>query len=209
MNFSTNELIKDLPAASPDKDPIVQFEEWFTFARDAGIYLPEAMTLATSTSDGAPSARIVLLKQVSQKGFVFFTNFESRKGDELESNPCAALVLHWAVLERQIRVEGQVERISHNESETYFQSRPRGSRIGAWASRQSKKMAKRSDLENRVRHFEEQYAGQKIALPEHWGGFRVAPEKIEFWQGRESRLHERLVFTKLPSGGWDSHLLFP
>ncbi len=209
MRRSEHEVSKDLPAASPDRDPIIQFEEWFSLAQDRNIYMPEAMTLATSTSDGIPSARIVLLKQASHKGFVFFTNYQSRKGEELESNPHAALVLHWAVLERQIRIEGRVEQISHEESNAYFQSRPRGSRIGAWASRQSKPLNKRSELEERVHHYEKKYLDQEIALPEHWGGFRVVPERIEFWQGRESRLHERLVFTKLPSGEWDTHLLFP
>lgn len=201
--------ILDLPAANPDKDPITQFEEWFAFAQDANIYLPEAMTLATATSNGFPSARIVLLKQVSQKGFVFFTNHESRKGGELDSNPKAALVLHWATLERQIRIEGPVKRITREESEAYFQSRPRGSRIGAWASDQSSILRDRSYLEERVHYFEQKYADQEIPLPEHWGGFRVLPEKIEFWQGRQSRLHERLIYTKLPSGHWDTELLFP
>lgn len=209
MNAISPELISDLPAANPDKDPIIQFEEWFAFAQDANIYIPEAMTLATATSNGSPSARIVLLKQVSQKGFVFFTNYESRKGDELAHNPKAALVLHWAPLERQIRIEGPVERISRAESKTYFQSRPRESRIGAWASHQSKGLRERSYLEERVRHFEQKYADRGIPLPVHWGGFRVVPQRIEFWQGRRSRLHERLVYTKLPSGRWNTNLLFP
>ncbi|MCY4159788.1 MAG: pyridoxamine 5'-phosphate oxidase [Bacteroidetes bacterium] len=209
MMFTPGELFSDLPAASPDKDPITQFEEWFQLARTANIYLAEAMTLATTSKDGFPSARIVLLKKVNQKGFVFFTNYESRKGVELESNPRAALVLHWPVLERQIRIEGTVERISKEESATYFQSRPRGSRIGAWASRQSRELGDRSELEERIRYYEEEYSDQEVDLPAHWGGFRVIPERIEFWQGRESRLHERLVFTKQPSGDWKSHLLFP
>lgn len=209
MNFTTSRPDQDLPAASPDKDPFVQFEEWFTLAKKSDIYLPEAMTLATATSDGSPSARIVLLKQVSQEGFVFFTNYQSRKGGELESNPRAALVVHWAILERQVRVEGQVEKLSPEESNSYFQSRPRGSRIGAWASRQSRELRERSELKERVLHFEEQYSDQDIPLPAYWGGFRVIPQKIEFWQGRESRLHERLVFNRLVSGKWDTTLLFP
>ena len=209
MDLTAPKLIQDLSAANPDRDPITQFEEWFAFAQDANIYLPEAMTLATATSNGFPSARIVLLKQVSQKGFVFFTNYESRKGCELDSNPNAALVLHWATLERQIRIEGLVERITQEESEAYFQSRPRGSRIGAWASDQSSILQDRSYLKERVHYFEQKYADQEIPLPEHWGGFRVLPEKIEFWQGRQNRLHERLVYTKLPSGHWDTKLLFP
>ncbi len=209
MDLTAPKPILDLPAANRDKDPITQFEEWFAFAQNANIYLPEAMTLATATPNGFPSARIVLLKQVSQKGFVFFTNYESRKGDELDSNPKAALVLHWATLERQIRIEGPVERITKEESEAYFQSRPRGSRIGAWASDQSSILRDRSHLKERVHYFEQKYADQEIPLPERWGGFRVLPEKIEFWQGRQSRLHERLVYTKSPSGHWNTELLFP
>lgn len=209
MDSTGSKLIQDLPAANPDKDPITQFKEWFAFAQDAKIYLPEAMTLATATPNGFPSARIVLLKEVSQKGFVFFTNYGSRKGGELETNPKAALVLHWATLERQVRIEGPVERITREESEAYFQSRPRGSRIGAWASNQSSILRDRSHLEERVHYFEQTYADQKIPLPERWGGFRVLPRKIEFWQGRQSRLHERLVYNKLPSGHWDTELLFP
>ena len=205
----TSEPIGELPAAVPDRDPIVQFEEWFAFAKQTNIYLPEAMTLATATPDGSPSARIVLLKQISSEGFVFFTNYESRKGHELASNPRAALVLHWAILERQIRVEGSIEQISQKESEAYFESRPRGSCIGAWASRQSQKLDSRSELEERVFQFENAYADRTVPLPPNWGGFRVIPERLEFWQGRKSRLHERLVFTKRSKGNWDTHLLFP
>jgi len=209
MTFPLHEPPGNLPAANPDKDPIIQFEEWFDLAQNTNICMPEAMTLATSTPDGFPSARIVLLKQVSPEGFVFFTNYESRKGSELESNPRAALVLHWAILERQIRIEGYAEQISPEESTAYFQTRPRGSRIGAWASRQSRELRDRAELEEQVLRFEKLYSDQEIDLPTHWGGFRVIPEKMEFWQGRKSRLHERVVFTKLPSGDWDSHLLFP
>ena len=209
MDLTAPKHILDLPAANPDMDPITQFEEWFAIARDSNIYLPEAMTLATATPSGFPGARIVLLKEVSQKGFVFFTNYESRKGCELDSNPKAALVLHWATLERQIRIEGPVERITKEENEAYFQSRPRGSRIGAWASDQSSVLRDRSYLTERVQYFEQKYADKEVPLPECWGGFRVLPEKIEFWQGRQNRLHERLVYTKLPSGHWDTESLFP
>ena len=202
-------IIHDLPAASPDKDPIMQFQEWFDLAQNANIYLPEAMTLATASPEGIPSARIVLLKCIDHRGFVFFTNYNSRKGDELNSNPQAALVIHWSTLQRQIRIEGNVERISRDESETYFQSRPRGSRIGAWASRQSTLLNERSELNLRVERLNQKYPGENIPCPPHWGGFRVVPESIEFWQGRKNRLHERLEFNRLPSGDWQTQLLYP
>ena len=206
---ASQEIIQDLPAANPDKDPIVQFQEWFDLARSANIYLPEAMTLATASPDGVPSARIVLLKSVDQRGVVFFTNYNSRKGDELDSNPRAALVIHWSTLQRQVRIEGNVERITRDESEMYFRSRPRGSRIGAWASRQSMLLNERSELNMLVQQFNRKYPGENIPCPPHWGGFRVIPENIEFWQGRKNRLHERLVFSRLPSGDWQTKLLFP
>lgn len=206
---ASQEIIQDLPAASPDRDPIVQFQEWFDLAQNADIYLPEAMTLATASPDGVPTARIVLLKSVDHRGFVFFTNYHSRKGDELYSNPRAALVLHWSTLQRQVRIEGNVEQISRDESETYFQSRPRGSRIGAWASRQSTLLNERSELNMHVERFNQKYPGEHIPCPPHWGGFRVIPENIEFWQGRKNRLHERLIFNRLPFGDWQTRLLYP
>lgn len=189
-------VVKGLSDLDVTDDPIEYFQRWFEDAKRSGLFLPEAVCLATATDAGAPSARMMLLKGVDQRGFVFFTNYESRKGDELAANPRAALVFHWAILERQVRVEGRVERITEAESETYFRSRPRGSRIGAWASRQSAPLAERAELERRVREIEGRYPGEDVPLPPFWGGFRLAPERIEFWQGRIDRLHDRLRYTR-------------
>jgi len=189
-------VVKGLSDLDVTDDPIEYFKRWFEDAKRSGLFLPEAVCLATATDAGAPSARMMLLKGVDQRGFVFFTNYESRKGDELAANPRAALVFHWAILERQVRVEGRVARITEAESETYFRSRPRGSRIGAWASRQSAPLAERAELERRVREIEGRYPGEDVPLPPFWGGFRLAPERIEFWQGRIDRLHDRLRYTR-------------
>jgi pyridoxamine 5'-phosphate oxidase len=197
--------LSDLHAAA---DPIAYFEEWFEDAKRSGLFLPEAVCLATASGDGAPSARMMLLKGVDQRGFVFFTNYESRKGDELEANPRAALVFHWAILERQVRVEGKVARITTAESEAYFRGRPRGSRIGAWASKQSMRLAGRAELEARVREYDAKYPGAEVPLPPFWGGFRLEPEHIEFWQGRINRLHDRLRYTRA-GDGWTLERLYP
>jgi pyridoxamine 5'-phosphate oxidase len=167
------------------------------------------MTLATATPDGRPSARIVLLKGVDAEGFIFFTSYDSQKGRELEANPLAALVFFWPELERQVRVTGVARRIGREESESYFQSRPRGSRIGAWASTQSQVIPDRASLETRIAEMETAFPGAEIPLPPFWGGYRIEPESIEFWQGRRSRLHDRLRYTLGPDGGWAIERLAP
>jgi len=191
-----------------DPDPIRQFHQWFEEATLSEIPEPNAMVLATASPDARPSARIVLLRGYDERGFVFFTNYESRKGRELDANPHAALVFHWHDLERQVRVEGPVVRSSAEESDAYFQSRPAGSRLGAWASRQSEVIADREILEARIRALELQYADGQIPRPEHWGGYRVVPTVLEFWQGRPSRLHDRLRYTR-SEGGWLIERLSP
>ncbi len=201
-------VVQGIPEAAADWDPIDLFGQWFKAARDSGLFLPESMALATASSEGVPSVRMVLLKAVDERGFVFYTNYESRKGSELESNPRAALCFHWAVLERQVRIEGRVERVSGQESKAYFDTRPRGSRIGAWASRQSEPLPSREALEERVRRFEREHAGDDVPLPPFWGGYLLRPERIEFWQGKADRLHERLVFHRAGEA-WKTVRLYP
>ncbi len=208
MLTSGKSVVRGLPDDAEQRDPIAFFAEWFRDAERAGLLLPEAMTLATATKDGAPSARMVLLKGFDQKGFVFYTNYRSRKARELEENPRAALVFHWAALQRQVRIEGTVIKVSKEESEAYFRSRPRGSRIGAWASRQSSELADRGELEQREKFYREKFSGQEIPLPEFWGGYRLMPERIEFWQGRINRLHDRIDFRR-QNDCWQSSRLFP
>ena len=201
-------VVQGIPEAAADRDPLELFQDWFKAAEESGLFLPEALALATATKDGAPSVRMVLLKGVDPRGFVFYTNYGSRKAEELEANPQAALCFHWGVLERQVRVEGVVERASHEESEAYFSSRPHGSRIGAWASRQSQPLPSRQVLEERVRRFEQEYSGADIPLPDFWGGYVLRPTRIEFWQGKADRLHERLVFTR-EGDEWTTQRLYP
>ncbi len=189
-------------------DPIGFFRLWFKQAEDSGILLPESMCLATATADGKPSARMVLLKDVDETGFVFYTNYASRKARELDANPRASLVFHWASLQRQVRVEGTVTRVSAQESDAYFASRPRGSQIGAWASKQSAGLDTRETLVQRVAAMEQRFHGKPVPRPEFWGGYRVAPETVEFWQGRASRLHDRLLYRR-EGGNWAVQRIYP
>jgi len=201
-------VISGLPEASAERDPLDLFREWFDLASGSRILLPEAMTLATADAEGVPSARMVLFKGLDERGFRFFTNYGSRKSKELGENPHAALVFHWAVLHRQIRVEGEVERLTREESEAYFGTRPRGSRIGAWASKQSRQLDERETLEEAFASADRRFEGKEVPLPPFWGGFRVVPRRIEFWQGRANRLHDRLRFIR-SEDGWVPERLYP
>lgn len=198
-----------LDAKDVDADPVVQFQHWFEQAVKADVPEPNAMTLATATREGVPSARIVLLKGVDGEGFTFYTNYESQKGRELAANPHAALVFHWVELERQVRITGTVAKVSREESEAYFHSRPRTSQIGAWASEQSQPMEGRHDLEKRVAYYLMRYAIGQVPLPPQWGGYRLKPSSIEFWQGRPSRLHDRIRYIHQAGGAWVVERLFP
>jgi pyridoxamine 5'-phosphate oxidase len=195
--------------ADLDADPIVQFTVWLQQAAEAGLPEPTAMTLATAGADGVPAARMVLLKGCDERGFIFFTNYESAKGRDLAANPRAALVFFWAPLERQVRVAGDVSRLPAEESEAYFASRPRGARLGALASRQSSVIPNREALERRLAEMEARYPGDLVPRPPYWGGFCVAPRWIEFWQARPGRLHDRLRYTRQPDNAWTIKRLSP
>lgn len=196
--------------ANCETNPIVQFEAWFREAQTAENKEPNAMTLATVGPDGRPSARIVLLKEVSDAGFVFYTNYTSPKARNLETNPWCALTFYWSASERQVRVEGKAVRVDRQQSEDYFRSRPRGSRLGAWASYQSQPISERTALESKLAELEARYAGiDDIPVPEFWGGFRVVPERIEFWQGRPNRLHDRILYRRNGENRWIIERLSP
>jgi pyridoxamine 5'-phosphate oxidase len=198
-----------LTEAELDPHPIPQFQKWFDQALKGGLAEPNAMTLATADKSGRPSARVVLLKGVDERGFSFFTNYESRKGRELAENPQAALAFYWAALERQVCVSGSVSQLPPAESEAYFKIRPRGSRLAAWASKQSQVIRSRAELEERMRQFDTQHLGEEVPLPPFWGGYVLSPVWVEFWQGRPNRLHDRFVYTKQSDNRWRIDRLSP
>lgn len=202
-------MLETLNESGVQNNPITQFDHWWQEAVKSAIEEVNAMTLATANREGKPSARIVLLKDYNEKGFVFFTNYESHKGKDLADNPQATIVFFWKELERQVRIEGIVEKVSSEESDTYFFSRPTGSQVGAWASPQSTLIVDRSVIEENVIRYTEQFEEESITRPPHWGGYRLKPQLIEFWQGRKSRLHDRLQYTLQQNGTWKIERLAP
>jgi len=199
----------ELTRKNVDPDPFKQFEQWYQEAAEAQPVLPEAGSLATATQEGKLSSRMVLLKDFDERGFVFYTNYQSRKGIELAENPNAALLFYWRQLERQICITGTVSKVSREESEAYFRTRPRGSQIGALTSRQSEAIAGREVLESRFQQLMAEYEGREIPPPSYWGGYRLSPATIEFWQGRPDRLHDRLLYKRQPGGPWQLERLSP
>ena len=191
-----------------DNDPFTKFGAWMAEAEASELNDPNAMTLATSSAAGRPAARILLLKGWDERGFVFYSNLESRKADELHENAQAALLFHWKSLRRQIRIEGRVSLVSAAEADEYFASRPRGSKLGAWASAQSRPLPSRAAFETRLAEVDERFPGEDVPRPQHWSGWRLVPDYVEFWQDREFRLHDRLVFRR-KGDGWESGLLYP
>ncbi len=200
---------KGLRRSDLDPNPIKQFANWFTTAIETGIRDVNAMSLATAGQDAKPSVRIVLLKSFDEDGFVFFTNYESEKGKQLEANPYAALGFYWIELDRQIRISGKVDKTSRKESQTYFHSRPVGSQLSAWASRQSAVLDGRRVLDARMEEMNERFADKRVPLPPHWGGYRLKPDNMEFWQGRSNRLHDRFRYTRHSDGSWLIERLAP
>jgi pyridoxamine 5'-phosphate oxidase len=201
--------LEGLSEADLDPNPFGQFERWFRQAMDAQVLETNAMTLATATRDGVPSARVVLLKGMDDDGFVFFTNYESRKGSELDENPRAALLFYWAEITRQVRIEGDVSRVSVEESAAYFATRSDLSRLGAWASHQSTQIPDRAYLDSRLAELIDQYRDREIPLPPYWGGFRLVPRVFEFWHGRPNRLHDRLCYTREDGDHWSIKRISP
>jgi pyridoxamine 5'-phosphate oxidase len=201
-------VVQGLSENDAGTEPLPLFTRWFRQAEKAGIFLPESMVLATATPDGKPSVRYVLLKAYDEEGFVFYTNYGSRKAAEMDVNPEATLLFHWAILQRQVRLEGTVEKVSKETSEGYFHSRARGSQIGAWASAQSEPLASREVLEDRVKAYEKKFQGTEVPLPPFWGGYRLKPRSMEFWQGRANRLHDRIKFIR-EGDGWRRIRLYP
>lgn len=197
-----------LPNIQPDQSPIDLFQQWFDEANKSGILLPEAMSVSSVGNDGQPSSRMVLLKSFNDQGFVFYTNYASRKHQEIQHNDKVALLFHWNVLQRQVRIEGTVEKITTQESQQYFHSRDRGSQIGAWASKQSQKLSHDDQLKSQFEAYQQQFADKEVPLPDFWGGLRVKPHYIEFWQGRTSRLHDRICFEKADKE-WQQYKLQP
>ena len=200
--------MEELSESSVAGDPFVQFANWFDEYLASGPLEPSAVSLSTVDTDGNPSSRVVLLKGFDPQGFVFFTNYESRKGRDLESNPKAALNFFWPELERQVQIRGEATRTSREESESYFSTRPVASKLGAWASQQSRLLSGRQELEDRLTKVAEQYSDGNVPCPPFWGGFRVSPERFEFWQGRQSRLHDRICY-ELANGSWKIFRLYP
>jgi pyridoxamine 5'-phosphate oxidase len=200
--------MSELWESAVDPDPLEQFRRWYAEAEGAEIRAPQAMALATSTADGAPSVRMVLLKGADERGFVFFTGYVSRKAGELDANPRAALLFHWESLGRQVRVEGHVERVAGQESDAYFATRPRGAQLAAAASRQSSVLGDRAEIDTRVEELAHDHEGSDVRRPEHWGGYRLVPEAYEFWQHRDDRLHDRLRYRRT-NGDWVVERLSP
>ena len=202
-------MLAELDEATVGDNPVLFFSQWFADAEQALIKDVNAMTLATVDSRFQPHARIVLLKGLEQDGFVFFTNYQSDKGLEIELHPHVALLFFWHELERQVRIEGEVAKVPEDVSDTYFHSRPEGSRLGAWASPQSKEIEHRGELDLNFEKYSQQFSKIQIPRPPHWGGYRVVPHRMEFWQGRPSRMHDRILFTKTPTGNWKKSRLAP